>query len=1202
MINYENNSSVLLKMIVAKFLQLQGLILLFGLLFFSQPVSLNGEEIRVSAGSMPQVQKIKAGETHYYSIALKSNEVIHFKFEKEDLRFIFDAFDPEENLLFHGFYQRYGAVEPWFIAPRDGIYHFRVTSQEKNLIGYSYKFEIISRRRSTPKDLSAFHAEKKFQQAEELRNKAAAHHLESALALYGEAAAVWEQQKQWTRLIAAAERTGEIYLIFGNYPKSQEAYRRALNFSRLVRDEASELRQYCNIAKINSLLGNFRQAKQYLSTVRKRAATVSLRPDDPLLADMYNNLGEVLSAEGDLGTARQLFEKALKIWQNLKHRRGEATGLLNLGYINIDSGEILTAERNFEQALALWNELDDLRGEAFTLTAQGHLRSFLLQSEAALNLHSRAQESFSFIGDRQGEAVALNGMGNIYEVLNRSGNAVDCYYKALQINKELGNQSYLAVTSFSLARAYRLHKNFEEAEKYYRQSLELCRKVNKPRLEAYILTALAGLSVALGNEAAALDRYRQTISFYKKIGDIRGGALIRSEIGNLYRKQNNLTLAEKNYREALSLNYKIGDNLGVSGLMYHLAEIESVRENLPEALSLLETSISLANQMREKLRNPTLKVAYQATNQNKIELLIDILMRIHQSDPQPHRIAVTLEKIEQWRARMLLELLNETNIEPRLEVDPQLLRQEKELQNKLALKIEKDTSLRLLSGSSEELAKTEREISSLTAEYDRLQAKIKEAEDPRYEKMVTPPVTTVADIQSALQKEKDRVYLSYFLGARRSYVWLVSDTEVKVFELEGKEILEASAREFYHLLTSRQFKKGETPAQLQERVEIADKSFCQQAEKLSRQLLGAVAADIKGKHLLISLDGALQYVPFEALPAPEQMSGSASTCTLTEKRLRYLPVLKTNEVAYVPSLSILNSLRHHRDNAETEEKVFSSDDRIAVWADPVYEPDDSRVADKISQLEAASADNSRYLQGEQPIAPLRRLLNTREEADKIRDLWQAGKAEISMGLRASRQKLLNDNLTEYRFLHIATHGLFNNLHPENSGLLLSQFNEKGERVDGFVTLRDIFQMRLKADLVVLSACQSGLGEEFPGEGFTGLKHGFFYAGAKSVVVSLWQVNDESTADLMHEFYGGLIEDGRSTPAALRWAKKEIYKQDGWEHPFYWAAFTLHGDYSIAKPAPRSLFSNHYTVFFIIFFSLIVIFFCFYHIKRGRRFF
>lgn len=1165
------------------------------LLAVSPFISAKAEEIKLSPNSMPVLRKIDAGESHLYSIELKANEYIRFKFEKGDLRFDFDVSDSAGNGLFSASYQRYGSVEPYFIAARAGVYRLKITSLEKDLSGYNYRLEIAERRRERRADLISLQAEEKFQQAERLRKKWAAQHLESALKVYDEAAAIWMRQKQWSRLASAFEQKAEIYLIFGNYRKSAETYRQTLIFSRRAGDKTAELQQYCNIAKINSLTGNFRRAKQYLSKVKKTAETINLKTDNPLLADLFNNLGEISHAEGNLNEARDFFEKALKIWQNLKHRQGEAVSYQNLGYTNIDSGEVVRAEKDFEQALALWQELHNLRGEALTLTAQGHLRSFFLQWESALNAHADVQKIFEYIGDRQGEAVAFNGMGYVYEILNRPDSAIHSYRRALEINKELRNQSFLAVTSFALARAYRLQKNFVEAQKYYQESLELCRKTNKPRIEAYILNDLAGINMATGEEADALNRYRQTISFYQKIGDIRGEALILVEIGNVYQKQNNLISAAENYRLALDLNRKIGDSLGISGVLYHLAEIEFKRENLTEAKSLLEESISLTEQMRIKLRNPTLRAAYRATSQNKIELLIDILMRLHQNNPQPELIAEMLEKVEQSRARTLLELLNETRIEPRFEVSPELLKQEKELQKKLAVQIEKEMSLRFFSGSPEELEKTLQEISSLNAKYEQLQSQIK-TQDPRYEKMVEPPVARLADIQSALQKEKNTVYLSYFLGARKSYVWLVEKTGIKVFELEDRNALEASAREVYHILTAPQRQADEPAAQWYERTEAADKAFCQKSEKLSRQLLGQVAPYINGERLLVSLDGALQYVPLEALPAPAAAPGGS--CNQSEQPYKYTPVLETNEVVYVPSFSILNNLRR---NAPPEIAPLSND-KLAIWADPVYESDDPRVANKNLQL--PPDNDSEYLLRESlPVTPLHRLLNTRLEANQIADLWSADKVDVFTGFEVNRRNLTTANLADYRFIHIAAHGLFNNSHPENSGLLVSQFNEYGQKDNGFVSLQDIFHMHLKADLVVLSTCQSGLGEDFSGEGLSGLKHGFFYAGAKSAIVSLWQVDDESTASLMRNFYQELLENELSAPAALREAKRKIYRQSGWEHPYYWAAFTLHGDYSISRPAKQNFLSDRpYSTFFIIFFSLLVIFFGFYHLKkRGNLF-
>lgn len=1183
------------KIVSARFARVVQIVFALFLFCFAQTVVLRGQEVAVSLTSQPVIRKIAAGEIHNYSIRLKAREIVRFRFEKGDLRFEFVVFDAEKNQVFQGLYNRFGKVEPWFVAPLEGTYRISIKSLEKSVIGESYKLAITERRAAWRKDFISFQAEEKFQAGEQMRTGWAANYLESARKSYENSALLWQSQKDWQRASAALEQIGEIHLIFGNYQKSLEVFRRAAKFGRASGDPIISLRQLCHISKVYTLLGSFSLAKQYLQAVESKLGKTALNSDNPILAEIFNLTGEIFAAEGNLGEANKFFRKALKIWQNLKHRRGVALSYRNLGYTNIDAGEILAAEEDLAQSLTLARELNDLRGEAFVLTAQGHLSSFFLKPDEALNQHSQALDIFKYVGDRQGEAVVSNGMGNIYESLNRPANAIESYSKALQINNELGNQSYLAVTSFSLARAYRLNKNFEAAEKSFEESLELSRRANKPRLRAYILTAIAGLRHDLGNEDAALQKYRETIAFYQQIGDLRGKALVLGEIGNLFRCQGAPDDAEKAYLEALELNRKIGDNLGVSEILHQLAEIEFRRENLIKALSLLEESISLGEQMREKLRNPTLRTTFQATSHGKIELLINILVRMYENSPQPALLSSMVERIEQWRARVLLELLSETKIEPRNDVSPELLKRERELQNKLALQIEKEMSLRLSAGKPEELENINREISGLTEEYDRIQTKIR-AEDPRYEKIVVPPVARLADMQETLRNEPETVYLSYFLSAGKSYLWLIDSSEIKFFVLDDKTVLEDSAREVYRLLTARQRQNGESDAALAERVRLADGALCGRSEKLSSQLLSPIAPLIKGKRLLISLDGALQYVPIEALPAPGELSIEGSICGAAEKKPAYKPVLETNEVVYIPSFSILNSLRR----APVHDPLSPQNDNLAFWADPIYESEDHRVAEKYQRL-LRDRNDSGEIVPEPPLIPLSRLLNTREEARKIRELWQSDKLKVFIDSNASKENLLDGKVAQYRFLHIAAHGLFNDSQPENSGLLLSQFDADGKRVDGFLSLKEIFQLRLNADLVVLSACQTGLGAEFPGEGLTGLKQGFFYGGARGTVVSLWQVADSSTAELMNEFYRALLEDQLSAPAALRAARLKVFRQPGWEHPFYWASFTLHGDYSFAQPRKKSFLSSPYFIFLIIFFSIAVIFFGFYHLKVRKLF-
>lgn len=1182
-----------------------------------QPPSQPQRLITANSGSVTR-REIGTGEKQAYLIDLKSGEVIRLKVEKEDLRLTVKVFDPEENLVFHGTYQRYGDVEPWFVSRPKGTYKLEIESLEKDAASspssalYEYKLRITERHPLHPRDLKLFEAEKRFQEAEELRGKWARHFLESALKSYNEAVSLWLERGERQRAAAALEQSGEIYLVFGDYKNALDAYRKALAIGKKNgRDRFFELFEYCNIAKVNLLTGDFSEAERNLSIIKQHVE--SLNPNDraQIEAMLFMISGEFAYAKGDLSEARRQLEKALNLWQHQKNRRGEAETALNLAYTNIDAGELVLAEQELDQALSLWRELGDLRGEAFTLTAEGHVRAFFLQLEPALKLHSDVQKIFEFIGDRQGEAVALNGMGYLYEVLNRPASAVSVYHQALEINKSLNNKSYLALTEFALARSYRLQKNFKEAERHYEESEKLCRKLNKTRIEAYIYGDLAKIKKEEGDTESALQKYNQTISFYKKIGDLRGQALVLAEIGDLYRQAENLDPAEKQYHATLELNRQIKDQAGISDMLYRLAEIEFKRENLQAALELINESISLSDEMREKLRSPVLRSSYGATNREKIELEIDILLERQQKTPQPQLIAETLEKVEASRARTLLELLAETRVEPRAaSVDPELLKREKEIQSKLATRIDKEISLRYAATASssaaassvDELKKTEREIESLTEEYGRIQTMIK-SQDSRYEKLVAPAAASIADIQSALQSEPDTVYLSYFLGSRKSYVWVVSQTEVKVFELDKKSDLENSAGEVYGQLTARQKKSGESAAQWQERIKKADQEFCRDGARLSRQLFGQILPFITGKRLLVSLDGALEYIPLEALPAPAQISSSASICRQPDEAFDFTPLLETNEIVYIPSFSILQSLRSF-DKAEKDSQVGAP--QMAVWADPVYEPDDPRLSSDSHPVDKHVQSNSSLdilsdlpeEEEEMPVSfPVRRLLNTQLEAKEIADLWTNDKATVFLGVAAARENVLGDNLTKYRFLHFAVHGFFNNAHPENSGLLLSRFNEKGARVNGFLSLQDIFQTRLNADLVVLSACQTGLGEQqiSGGEGISGLKYALFYAGAKSAMVSLWQVDDSATAALMQSFYRDFLKKGLPSSVALRSAKLEMYHQKGiWQHPFYWAGFTLNGEYLVSAPENKSFFLiAHKKIFiFVLLVALVGAFYLF----------
>jgi CHAT domain-containing protein len=188
-----------------------------------------------------------------------------------------------------------------------------------------------------------------------------------------------------------------------------------------------------------------------------------------------------------------------------------------------------------------------------------------------------------------------------------------------------------------------------------------------------------------------------------------------------------------------------------------------------------------------------------------------------------------------------------------------------------------------------------------------------------------------------------------------------------------------------------------------------------------------------------------------------------------------------------------------------------------------------------------------------------RLRFSRNEAEEIARLAPSATLK-ALDFDASRKTAMSPDLAQYRIVHFATHSLLNNEHPELSGVVLSLVDRDGRQQNGFLRLYDIYNLRLGSDLVVLSACQTALGEEIKGEGLIGLTRGFLYAGAPRVVATLWEIDDRTTAEAMKKFYEFMLARGERPAAALRDAQVAMWKTRGWDAPYYWAAFTLQGEW------------------------------------------
>jgi CHAT domain-containing protein len=524
---------------------------------------------------------------------------------------------------------------------------------------------------------------------------------------------------------------------------------------------------------------------------------------------------------------------------------------------------------------------------------------------------------------------------------------------------------------------------------------------------------------------------------------------------------------------------------------------------------------------------------------------------------------------EQSRARSLLDLLSETDATITEGVPVELLKRKQE---NLERQQEIADVLTGINISTEEIkkkpAELDAELEKLQTEYEEIENQIRAA-SPRYATLTANKPLTLSEVQQNVLDDQT-VLAEYALQSDDSYLFVVSKSDVNLFKLPARASVDKLATDLRAQLI---------PSKLQRRIvgiDVAEANrglgvaasapedaapFVAASNALYKTVLEPAAAMIGEKRLMIVADGALNYVPFEVLLKTPDSGDFAS--------LGYL--VKTNEIIYAPSASVVGAIKQQR--------TKSTSRALLVIADPVFNSNDARA--KKTAAPAATDADVRGLGIQAAVAdvaggtpapaagaameglPLARLTGTRTEAEQIAKLARTagGQADVWLDLDASEDNLGTRDISKYRVIHVATHGLLNAERPQFTGVVLSLVGNKAH--DGFLRTDEVFNLRLGSPLVMLSACETGLGKEKRGEGVLGLTRAFMYAGAPTVGVSLWSVADKSTADLMTDFYQRLLSASATTTSsgALRGAQLAMISGKKYSAPFYWAPFVLVGDWN-----------------------------------------
>jgi CHAT domain-containing protein/tetratricopeptide (TPR) repeat protein len=1087
--------------------------------------------------------ELAGGEQRILSAELAASSYLRILVETADANLDLRLMGPTRDVSELGRVRRDGQTPVSLVAERAGVYGLEISFAGPEGNSVPLTVHVTERRPARADDHDRVRAERLFFEAEALRLHYELHDGEKAIEKYRTSFATWKQIGDIEEAARACQRIGSIYERTGDLDLAERHYQDGLRFAREAANRELESELLSAVGGAHILLGDHEEAGREC----REALSLAERNDSSRGKALATNcLGEVEYFLGNLEEAISLYRQAEDFWRTVGSRAGLAQTLLYLGFSYSDLSEFGRASSYYRDALSLWKRIQDRRGLALTLLASGRLHLRLGEHQTALNAFDEAMQLVESMGDAVWEASIYAGLGSVYSHMGENERARVYWGRSLDLFRKAGLRMAEVEVMESVGETYLASEEPGEALTHFERALDLTRQLKNPRWEAHALRLIGLAHESMGEPEKAVESFRQSLAVERSGGDPRHDAYTLGDLGRAYQGMGEYDLALESFNRALDLSRASRDRVGEAIGLFNLARIESQMGMSNEARHYIEETLQIAESLRVGIDSHEMRSSYLASIQLYYELHIELLMQIHGERPSDRLDALAFEASERARARSLLESLSEANIDVRQGVDPELLARERQLKRTLDGKAERQLRLGGRADNDAELEVLANEIRDLTARYDQLQAEIR-SKSPRYAALTRPDPLDLEAVQQMVLDERT-ILLEYSLGEERSFLWAVErGTHASVELAPGSEIEEAS-REVYRLLTARLPRPEESVRDYRRRVEEADARYWEAASRLGEMLLGPVAERLTGKRIVVVGDGAMQYVPFAALPVPRR-GGEP------------VPMIVEHEVVNLPSVSAFAVVR--RESLGREEPRLS----LAVLADPVFELDDPRLGAKASVSEQPTPTDSGARRAFRDIGLSRgiglgipRLVSTRWEADAILASAPQGTTLRALDFEASREMAMSPELAQYRIIHFATHGVVNNEEPGLSGIILSMVDENGTPTNGFVRLDDIYNLDLPADLVVLSSCSSALGKPVDGEGLVGIVRGFMYAGATRVVASLWKVDDEATGVLMGRFYREMFQKELPPAAALRSAQIDMWRQEEWSSPFYWAAFVLQGEW------------------------------------------
>jgi len=905
---------------------------------------------------------------------------------------------------------------------------------------------------------------------------------------------------------------GSNYYLLGEYDDAAENLQEALKLSQKIGNKEIETRALNGLGSIARHRGEFSDAFEYLTQAKKISKEIMdenhmgiisknigdvhmesgqyeealVNYEDALKifgesgneideADVYGAMASVFGYTGQYDKEVEFRKKAIKIYQEVNQKSGLSNELGNLGASYLEQGLFQKGLEYSQQGLSLAIEIDDKYKQQKFLANVGIAYYFTGIYDKATRYLEESYEIAYQIGEKTGAAATLMNMGGINYEIGDTLQALQNFEKAYPVFREAGDPKGEAIAVANISSIYTEQKKFDKALEYMLKALEIDQRIKNPYGEADTYNGLGSLYFKLGQYDNAIDAHKRALAIAEKLQAVRIIWESAYNLGKVYEQKGDFASAVDYYKLAIN-------------------KIESVREQI---LASEQKSTFLANKIEP------------------YERLINALFELNRKNPSKKYSAEAFHFAERAKARTLLDILAESNIEIEEGVDSTLLKHEQEIFQNITRIQTKQHSQSLSEEQLETLA------DSLLSEEDllrNLRIELKK-KSPAYSELKYPNPLTVDQIQKLVISE-DEMLLEYFLSSDRSYLWAITKNEIQIHQLPSEAKIKEAVDQYLSVISK--------PPQIGTSPQAS-------GEKLYDMLL-APAKDVMQSDMIIVPDGILHYLPFEALILND---GNENPQYLGE----------SFRVSYAPSASVLGFIE---DRSKEKDQEYTN--KLLAFGNPLF-----KDVQQLASVNPASAAGSKvrgsYIQSGFEFSPLPYSAN---EIESLIKLYDADRIKIYLKNDAVEENLKSEVLSQYRIIHFATHALIDEEHPGRSCIVLTIDDDPKE--DGLVQMNEIFNMQMDADLVTLSACQTGGGKLVRGEGIVGLTRAFFYAGAHSVLVSLWPVNDQSTTKLMEKFYS-YLQQGKGKTEALRLAKTDLISGENrtLRHPYFWAPFVLIGE-------------------------------------------